>query len=152
MPVCLLCWNTSLTPSVWDYPLSYYPWPRGSLKLKISLVYRQQSLQQKRFPSKSSDEPACPHPLLTSQKKENSLPPHWHFGSAHWSVKTPAAASEAVPAGPFSFPPGGHSGNLLLRLTGKMENRLRQATIDRLLARNARRQPRQQAFLCSSDT
>lgn len=67
-------------------------------------------------------------------------------------MKTPAAVFEAVPVGLFSLPPGGHSGNLLLRLTGKMENRLRKAVIDRLLACNARRQPRRQAFLCSSDT
>lgn len=45
-------------------------------------------------------------------------------------MKTPAAVFEAAPVGPFSFPPGGHSGNLLLRLTGKMENKLRQAIID----------------------
>lgn len=67
-------------------------------------------------------------------------------------MKTPAAVFEAVPVGPFSFPLRGHSGNLLLRLTGKMENRLRPAIIDRLLAHDARRQPRQQAFLCSPDT
>lgn len=56
--------------SVWDYPLSYYPWPRGSLQLKIKLVYIQQSLQQRKFLSKGSNKPACPHPLLTSQQKE----------------------------------------------------------------------------------
>lgn len=56
--------------NVWDYPLSYYPWSRGSWQLNIKLVYRQQSLQQRRFPSKGSNKPACPHPLLTSQQKE----------------------------------------------------------------------------------
>lgn len=47
-------------------------------------------------------------------------------------MKTPAAVFEAAPVGPFSFPPGGHSGNLLLRLTGKMENRFRQALTGRV--------------------
>ena len=45
-------------------------------------------------------------------------------------MKTPAAVSEAAPADPFSFPAGAHPGNLLLRLTGKMESRLTQAITD----------------------
>lgn len=47
-------------------------------------------------------------------------------------MKTPAAVFEAAPVGLFSFPPGDHSGNLLLRLTGKMENKLRQAITGRV--------------------
>lgn len=58
---------------------------------------------------------------------------------------------EAAPAGLVFFPPGGHSENLLLKLTEKMENRLRHAIIDRCLTCNVKRQPRQQASLCSSD-
>lgn len=37
---------------------------------------------------------------------------------------------EAAPVGLFSFPPGGHSGSLLLRLTEKMWYRLRQVRVE----------------------
>lgn len=45
-------------------------------------------------------------------------------------MRTPAAVFEAAPVGLFSFPPGGRSGSLPLRLAEKMHYRRRQVRVE----------------------